>query len=91
MSKSKAGRTVHVGMMVQWFLRANTSSEPVAAVVTRVSESGENMIQLSLVRDGVYSFEPSINWIRHIDDEFLRDKPNHANEVGAWNFIPDGK
>ena len=87
--KTRNPETVQIGNIVHWLLQGRRNSSPVAAMVTGINANNPSLVQLSLIRKSFTALEPTEIWIRHIDDPFLKENPNHAIESGAWNFIPE--
>jgi hypothetical protein len=84
MSTEHVPKTLPVGHTCRYYPRGDTSREPVAAVVTATSRSGQ--LNLTLLAMNAHNVQP-ISGVRHRDDPYHDDHPDHARENGVWDYL----
>jgi len=76
-----------IGERCVWYRQADTKQKPNPAVVKDSNGSGSLSLILIPVNGG--TIPTPINGVRHIDDEYLKENPEAARRLGAWESIED--
>lgn len=81
-----------VGWPVQFFIAGDPKADPVAAIVTQSSPSGQ--VKLNLFHQGGGEMRHTPGYIRHISDPWVKEHPDLMRQAlggatrGAWDWVP---
>lgn len=83
--KDYAMPAVQVGQTVQWFYHYKGQHEPLAALVTKVSD---RTLSLLVFHPGFHNGVPK-DGVRHVSDPDRKALDAAASDdVGCWDFVP---
>lgn len=76
--------TLPIGSRCRWFRQADTSSTPIAAIVT--ASNGTGLLSLWCIPPGAYAGEVHTG-VRHKSHPDCKDRPAWVRANGCWDYV----
>jgi hypothetical protein len=77
-------KTIPVGWTCRYFSRGDTNRPPLAGLVTGSSKDGSVDLTIFAPNARHHRLETGV---RHRNDPYLQDRPQHAYENGSWDYL----